>query len=160
MPKGNPPSVGVRGRARACLLAVHSAAERGEPAVQGGVCEGCGREAEALSPWRRYDRGARGRAPEGRTTELRLCPECHAALAAEEEAAAKRSRRATLILAAVAAVVGLVSLAGPPFWPVIVGWLAGGASREAAQEREAATPMSPYKPPDLVPLNQSTPQGQ
>ncbi len=150
-------------------------------AVRGGVCEGCGRAAETLSPWRRYDQV---RAPregvaepplrpgrtvetirhspryEVRLTELQLCPECHATLAAEDADALKGSRRATMILAAVAAVVGLVSLAGPPFWPVVVRWLAGVSPVQAAAEREAATPSTPYKPPNLVPVSQGAPQGR
>jgi hypothetical protein len=150
-------------------------------AVRGGVCEGCGQAAETLSPWRRYDqvrapRDGVAKPPptpgrtvetirhspryEVRLTELMLCSDCHAALAAEEGEALKRSRRATVILAAIAVVVGLISLAGPPFWPVIVHLFAGATPMEAASERSAQTPMSPYKPPDLVPLNQTAPPGR
>ncbi len=150
-------------------------------AVQVGICEGCGQAEETLSPWRRDDqvrapRQRLARSPQwpGRTveaiphspryevrlTELQLCPGCHAALAAEGDEALKRSRRATLILAVVALFFGVISLAGPPFWPVVVRWLAGVSPAQAAAEREAATPSTPYKPPTLVPVTRAAPQGR
>jgi len=135
------------------------------------TCDGCGAAGETLTAFRRYDlvraRRAEARASSGgagrieitrhspryenHVVELALCPACHAAAVAEEEAEGRSTRRATLVLATIAVVVGLVSLFGPPYWPVIAGWFHVKSEMDAAAERSAQTPMSPYKPPDLAP---------
>ncbi len=142
-----------------------------------GVCEGCGAASQTLRSWRRYDQvrarrgdlAASGRAAgraevtrhspryELHATTFSLCPDCRAAAVAEDEASGRSVRRATLILAAIALGVGLVSLIGPPFWPVVAGWFGARTPMDAAAERSASTPLSPYKPPNLTPVNQTGP---
>jgi len=65
-----------------------------------------------------------------------------------------------MILAMIAIGIGALSLAGPPFWPLVGRWLAGVSPAQAAAERDAAAPSTPYKPPNLVPVAEGAPQGR
>lgn len=87
----------------------------------------------------------------------RLCAACHAEALEDDAAEEGYHRKATLRLALVALLIGLVSLFGPPFWPVVYRWLHGQSDVERAMTRIMDAPTAPYKTPrPLAPVANET----
>jgi hypothetical protein len=88
-------------------------------------------------------------------TDVRLCPDCLTAAIREAEAASETPRMAIGVAGALALVIGLASVAGPPFWPAVFRWIRGPTPEEttAAMLHAYGAPMV-YHPHTLVPPTQ------
>ncbi len=88
--------------------------------------------------------------------EVRLCPECLQAALREADAACRAPRATVGLAGAVALAIGLVSVAGPPFWPAVLRRLRGPSPEEtAAAVQQMYGAPAVYKPHVLVPPTQS-----
>lgn len=124
---------------------------------QSGVCAACGRESDRLRVWTHREMVGVRDVPRYtvQLTDVRLCPDCLQTAVREAEAASGAPRRAIGVAGALALVIGLVSVAGPPFWPAVFRWIRGPSPEEttaAMQQIYGGPPV--YRPPVLVPPTQ------
>lgn len=102
--------------------------------TRSGVCETCGKDCSRLNVWtHREDVGVKY-APRSCIVliDVRLCPDCWRAAVHQAEAASAAPRVAIGVAGAMALAIGLVSLAGPPFWPAVFRWSRGPSAAETA----------------------------
>jgi hypothetical protein len=122
-----------------------------------GICAACGQESDRLRAWTHREMVGLHYTPRHtvRLTDVLLCPTCLAVALDEAEAASATPRRTIGVAGAVALVIGLVSVAGPPFWPAVFRWIRGPSPEEttAALQQAYGGPVV-YKPPVLVPPTQ------
>ncbi len=88
-------------------------------------------------------------------TDVWLCPECLRAAVREAEADSATPRVTIALAGALALVIGLASVAGPPFWPAVFRWIRGPTPEEtAAAIQQAYGAPVVYHPHTLVPPTQ------
>jgi hypothetical protein len=125
---------------------------------QSGVCEMCARASDRLQVWTHRQEVGVQYVPRYTVAliDVRLCPECRQAALSEAEAASDAPRTTIGLAGALALAIGLVSVAGPPFWPAVFRWIRGPSPAETAVavQRMYVAPEV-YKPHVLVPPTQS-----
>jgi hypothetical protein len=126
--------------------------------IQSGVCAMCGRESDRLRVWTHRQEVGVQYVPRYTVAliDVRLCPDCRQAALNEAEAASDMPRAAIGLAGALALTIGLLSVAGPPFWPAVFRWIRGPSREEtaAAVAQMYGAPVV-YKPHVLVPPTQS-----
>jgi len=124
---------------------------------QSGVCGMCGRVSGQLRVWTHRQEVGVQYVPRYTVAliDVRLCPDCRQAALGEAEAASDTPRAAIGLAGALALAIGLVSVAGPPFWPAVFRWIRGPSPEEtAAAVQQMYGAPEVYKPRMLVPPTQ------
>jgi len=124
---------------------------------QSGVCAACGRASGRLRVWTHREMVGLRYTPRYTValTDVRLCPDCLATALGEAESSSGAPRAAIGVAGALALILGLVSVAGPPFWPALFRWIRGPTPEETTAEIQQmyGAPVV-YHPRALVPPTQ------